>query len=85
MMKNFILISTFFLFKFGAVSQPNEKDYSQAFELIDVWMEAQKDYDRLPGVTAVVVKDQEILWANAFGMAISALTPTDTISSAPKG
>ncbi len=69
MMKNFISISTFFLFTFGAVSQSNEKDYSQAFELIDVWMEAQKDYDRLPGVTAVVVKDQEILWANAFGMA----------------
>lgn len=67
-MKKFILIGALFLMVSGGFSQSNNKDYSQAFELINVWMEAQKNFDRLPGISAVVVKDQEVLWTNAFGM-----------------
>lgn len=32
-------------------------------------MESQKDFEQLPGIMAVVVEDQEMLWSGAFGMA----------------
>jgi CubicO group peptidase (beta-lactamase class C family) len=37
--------------------------------LIEVWLEAQKDFEDLPGITAIAVKDQQLLWSNGFGMA----------------
>ncbi len=67
-MKQFVLmICCFFLLQ--TIQSQSEKDYTEAFQLVDVWLEAQKDFDRLPGLTAVVVKDQEVLWTGAFGMA----------------
>ncbi len=50
-------------------SQEKQTDYKDAFNLIDKWMEAQQDYQDLPGITASIVKDQEILWSKAYGMA----------------
>ncbi|MEM9823463.1 MAG: serine hydrolase [Bacteroidota bacterium] len=47
----------------------SEKDYTEAKHLIEIWLEAQKDFDRLPGLTALVVHDQAIIWSGAFGMA----------------
>lgn len=46
-----------------------DKDYSEAFKLVEVWLEAQKDFDNLPGISAIVVKDQEVLWNGGFGEA----------------
>ena len=51
------------------LSQENKKDYSEAFKLVEVWLEAQKDFDQLPGLTAIVVEDQEELWSGAVGLA----------------
>jgi CubicO group peptidase (beta-lactamase class C family) len=48
-------------------SQDVKKDYSEAFKLVEVWLEAQKDFDNLPALTAIVVEDQEVLWSGAFG------------------
>jgi len=59
-----ILIS--FIVSVGFTQEYN-KDYTEAFNLIDVWLEAQKDFDNVPGITAMVVKDQELLWTGAFG------------------
>ncbi len=50
-------------------SQDGEKDYTEAFELVEVWLDAQKDFDRLPGLSAIVVQDQDVLWSGAFGSA----------------
>lgn len=44
-------------------------DFSEAVRLIDTWLDAQHDYDHLPGISAAVVIDQEILWSKSFGMA----------------
>lgn len=52
-----------------AYSQENKKDYSEAFKLVEVWLEAQKDFDNLPSLTAIVVEDQEVLWSGAVGLA----------------
>jgi CubicO group peptidase (beta-lactamase class C family) len=57
------------LFTLPLSSQPDETDYSEAFRLIEAWLEAQKDYEQLPGISAAVVRDQEIIWSDAFGKA----------------
>lgn len=50
-------------------AQEKEKDYTEAYNLIEVWLEAQKDFEKLPGLSAAIVKDQEILWSGAVGQA----------------
>ena len=52
-----------------ATAQEAEKNYDEAFALIEVWLDAQRDYERLPGMSAIVVEDQEVLWKGAFGEA----------------
>jgi CubicO group peptidase (beta-lactamase class C family) len=66
-MKNGILISVFFILSLNTFSQNEEKNYDDAYKLIAVWLEAQKDFERLPGISAVIVKDQDVLWSGAFG------------------
>jgi CubicO group peptidase (beta-lactamase class C family) len=44
-------------------------DFSEAIRLIDTWLEAQRDYDHLPGLSVAIVMDQEILWSKGYGMA----------------
>ena len=47
----------------------SEKDYSEAFQLIDYWLNSQKDYENLPGITAVIGDSNGPVWSGAFGMA----------------
>ena len=42
---------------------------ANAVELARVWLEAQRAYERVPGVSAAVVHDQEVLWIGGFGHA----------------
>ena len=45
-----------------------EKDtLNDAFKLIDTWLEAQLQYDNVPGLSVGVVKDQELIWSKAYG------------------
>ena len=46
----------------------DEKEYSEAFQLIDYWLEAQKDYEKLPGLTAIVTNKNETKWTGSFGL-----------------
>ncbi|MFY0590993.1 serine hydrolase [Roseivirga sp.] len=50
-------------------SQEGVNNYAEAFNLIEVWLDAQKDFDNLPSLTAIVIEDQEVLWSGAFGLA----------------
>jgi CubicO group peptidase (beta-lactamase class C family) len=43
------------------------KDFSDALHLLDQWMEAQREYQRLPGLSVAIVKNQETLWQKAYG------------------
>ena len=58
------------------------QEYSKlddAFRLMEVWLDAQKDFERLPGIAVAVVNDQEILWDQGFGYAdINAQIKTET-------
>ena len=40
---------------------------SEAVQLIEVWLDAQRDYDGLPGLSAAVVHDQTTIWSGGFG------------------
>ena len=42
---------------------------AQAVELARVWLEAQRAYDQIPGVSAAIVRDQQVLWAGGYGFA----------------
>lgn len=43
-------------------------DYSEALKLIEVWLEAQRDYERLPGMSVAIVENQDIIFARAYGL-----------------
>jgi CubicO group peptidase (beta-lactamase class C family) len=43
--------------------------YAEAIKLLDFWFDAQTDYDRLPGISVGIVKDQELLWSKGYGKA----------------
>lgn len=68
-MKKVFFILTFFFLGLNIYSQESTKDYSEAINIIEVWLEAQKDFDMLPGITVSVVSDQKTIWSGAFGMA----------------
>ena len=48
-------------------AQMNKKNYDEAFKLIEVWLETQKDFENIPSISAMVINDQNILWSGSFG------------------
>lgn len=68
MKKYYFTLLLSFLITVG-FSQDSKKDYTEAFKLIEAWLDAQKDFDRLPGISAIAIDDQEILWAGSAGFA----------------
>ncbi len=68
-MKKFYLASLLCFFFLNSFAQQSEKETSETFKLVEVWLDAQKDYEKLPGITAAVIEDQKVLWEGAFGEA----------------
>lgn len=50
-------------------AQTQANEHSDAFRLIDSWIEAQIDYSNVPSLTVAVVKDQNTIWSKAYGLA----------------
>jgi CubicO group peptidase (beta-lactamase class C family) len=42
---------------------------NQALNLLKVWLDAQRDYDQIPAISAGIVYDQDLLWSAGFGYA----------------
>jgi CubicO group peptidase (beta-lactamase class C family) len=42
---------------------------AQALEVARVWLEAQHAYEQIPGVSAAIVHDQQVLWSGGYGLA----------------
>jgi CubicO group peptidase (beta-lactamase class C family) len=38
-----------------------------ALEAAKIWLEAQRAYDRIPGASAAIVYDQQLLWSGGYG------------------
>ena len=47
----------------------NHPRVREALGLLDIWMEAQQAYERIPGASLAVVHDQELVWAKGYGYA----------------
>lgn len=62
-----ITVFIFFLSLTIINAQEKDKNYAEAFQLIEVWLEAQKDYENIPGMASIIVNDQDILWSSSFG------------------
>lgn len=50
----------------GAQSDAKEP-LSDALRYIDEWLEAQQAYDRVPGISVAIVKDQDVIWSKGYG------------------
>lgn len=46
-----------------------EIDLTDALSLAAVWLDAEQDFKDLPGITAAIVRNQEVAWSGAFGHA----------------
>jgi CubicO group peptidase (beta-lactamase class C family) len=42
---------------------------ASALELSRAWLDAQRAYEQVPGLSAAIVHDQEVLWSGGFGLA----------------
>ena len=61
-------ILLFFCFNFLFSGQlKNHSQVKEAINLLEIWLEAQKDYSQLPGLSMAVVHDQELIWSGGYG------------------
>jgi CubicO group peptidase (beta-lactamase class C family) len=66
----------------AAMTVHASEDLSNELALAESWLSAQRAYDHVPGLSAAIVHDQELLWSGASGFAdIAAKRPAadDTI------
>lgn len=73
-MKATLLIILLTGFCHSAIAQDKEEekpatDYTEAITLVEVWLDAMQKYDDLPGISAIALNDQEVIWKEAFGEA----------------
>lgn len=54
----------FTLISSASIANSQYEDMSQ---LINVWLDAQKDYDDIPSISGVIVQDQQVIWSGSFG------------------
>lgn len=47
----------------------NDPRVRQALTLVAMWLDGQRAYEAIPGVSAAVVHDQRVIWTGAFGLA----------------
>jgi len=50
-----------------AQSLRDDPRVQQALHLLDLWLDAARDYGHIPGISAGVVVDQELIWSQGYG------------------
>ena len=53
----------------GAQTVASDPVVVDAFEVAEIWLDAQRDYEQIPAITAAIVHDQELVWSHAVGYA----------------
>ena len=69
-MKRFILVCVVFLFTINLAESKKTVDHprvSEAVKLVEIWLDAQRDYEGMPGISAAIVHDQNLIWSDGFG------------------
>lgn len=68
-MRRLTIASIFFLFCFQCLGQTKKTDYSEMLKIVDLWLDAQRDFDKLPGISVAIVQDQDIIFKKGYGYA----------------
>ena len=53
----------------------------EALTIVETWLEAQRAYEHIPGLSAAIVHDQELVWSGAMGEAHPATGAPATTST----
>jgi CubicO group peptidase (beta-lactamase class C family) len=53
----------------GAADVTDDPRVGVALDLARTWLEAQREYDRIPGLSAAIVYDQQTIWSGGYGFA----------------
>ncbi len=67
-----IIYCALFMTGWSALSAQNVRVDAQvraALNLLDIWVQAQLDYERIPGISIGVVYDQDLIWSEGYGFA----------------
>ncbi len=80
MKKVFLLLFLLGVFtNLGAQPGATKRPFEDALVIADQWLEAMKDFDRLPGMTVSVIKDQQVLFTGGYGYSdVENKKPMDT-------
>lgn len=65
----FFINSSLFAQEAETESDDKKTDYTEAITLVEVWLDAMQKFDKLPGVSAIALDDQDVVWKGAFGQA----------------
>ncbi len=57
-----------FIASFAHAQTEKKEALSDALNLIDEWLEAQQAYNDLPGISAGIVKGQQLIWSKGYGV-----------------
>lgn len=68
-MRRIKIAGILFLLVLNCSAQAPKTDYTEILSVIDLWLDAQKDFDRLPGISVAVVHDQDIIFKKGYGYA----------------
>ena len=68
-MKKLTIVGLIFLLGFHCLAQTPKTDYTEMLSVIDLWLDAQKDFDKLPGISVAIVHDQDIIFKKGYGFA----------------
>ena len=68
-MKHVLFFFISLLICIAATSQTKETDYKEALNIIDAWLNGQRDFDKLPGISVAIVNDQNIIFSKGYGFA----------------
>ena len=66
-MKRLTIAGVLFLFCFNCFGQNKKTDYGEMLNIIDLWLDAQRDFDQLPGISVAIVQDQDIIFKKGYG------------------
>ena len=75
------LLIVFFIVPIVVFSQSiqNDQRVKDALNLVEIWIESQQTYDEIPGISAAIVYDQDIIWKQAIGYSdLEKKSPTTT-------
>lgn len=62
-----LLLTIAFSLPLTAQNLKNDPEVKSSIRLLELWLDAQRDYEQIPGLSMSIVHDQEILWSGGFG------------------